>query len=215
MKKTKRKVAVLLVVVMIAGLFAGCSSLPEFDASKYLQALLDCIYKNDTTQLAELKVMSEEEADTVYNSTLDLTVANTFSGMQASDEMKQRYRDIYADIFSKVNYTVKTSQKQADGSYIVTVEYKKMKLFAPTIKKIRKNLNKVSNTNVQLYLESFFTLMADSLEDSLSKDLKYGNSEMIIMHIDIVDNMYKLKNEDITALTNGLIDMEAVANAKL
>lgn len=215
MKKSKRKVAVLLVVAMIAGLFAGCSSLPEFDASKYLQALLDCIYKNDATQLVELKVMSEEEANTVYNSTLDLTVANTFSGMQASDEMKQRYRDIYADIFSKVNYTVKTSQKQADGSYIVTVEYKKMKLFAPTIKKIRKNLNKVSNSNVQLYLESFFTLMADSLEESLSKDLKYGNSEMIIMHIDIVDHMYKLKNEDITALTTGLIDMEAVANAKL
>ncbi len=215
MKRMVRKTALFLVFVMLTGLFAGCSSLPQFDASKYLQAMLDAAYKNDATLAEELKLATKEEVEQQYNQTIDDTIAAMFGsgGFNASEDLKERYRKIYADIFSKMDYTVKDSRKLSDGSYSVTVTYKQMKLFKPAMKKVRKNLNKVSNTNAQLALESMFTVVADSLEKSLSRDLKYGTEEVMVVHIEIQNHMYVLKKEDAMALTLNLIDEEEVLNS--
>lgn len=137
-------------------------------------------------------------------------IDSVFTGVKVSDKLKQRYREIFADLLSKVDYTVKDNQKLNDNSYIVTVEYKQMKVFKPTIKKMRKKLNKVSTTNMDLYYESFFTLMADSIEKVLSKEIKYGIEEVMVFHVDIEDHKYTLNQEDIMTLVMGLIDFDAV-----
>ncbi len=109
-----------------------------------------------------------------------------------------------------MDYTVKDNQKLNDNSYIVTVEYKQMKVLKPAIKKMRKKLSKVSTTNLELYQESFFTLMADRMEKVLSKDLKFGTPEVMVFHVEIKDYKYTLNQEDVMTLMNGLIDFDAV-----
>ena len=210
MKKTKRKVTVLLVVAMIAGLFWGCSSLPDIDASKYVQAVLDAKYKNDATLLEELGAATKEEVEQMHNGAINDTVNAMFAagGISGNDELKQRYRDIYNDILSRMDYTVKDAQKLSDGTYNVTVTYRKMNLFVPAMKKVRKNLNKVSTASVQSAVDSIFTLLADNLEKTLSKDTEYGIEEVMIVHLVIDDNKYVIKQEDAEALTMNLLDAE-------
>ena len=203
-------ITLLLVFALVLGLFGGCAGLPEFDASKYLESQLNVCFKNDSAKSEELGIHTKEEAEADYENMLTQVVDSVFTGVKVSDKLKQRYREIFADLLSKVDYTVKDNQKLNDNSYIVTVEYKQMKVFKPTIKKMRKKLNKVSTTNMDLYYESFFTLMADSIEKVLSKEIKYGIEEVMVFHVDIEDHKYTLNQEDIMTLVMGLIDFDAV-----
>lgn len=180
MLKKRKMITLLLVFALVLGLFGGCAGLPEFDASKYLESQLNVCFKNDSAKSEELGIHTKEEAEADYENMLTQVVDSVFTGVKVSDKLKQRYREIFADLLSKVDYTVKDNQKLNDNSYIVTVEYKQMKVFKPTIKKMRKKLNKVSTTNMDLYYESFFTLMADSIEKVLSKEIKYGIEEVMV-----------------------------------
>ncbi len=210
MLKKRKMITLLLVFALVLGLFGGCAGLPEFDASKYLESQLNVCFKNDSAKSEELGIHTKEEAEADYENMLTQVVDSVFTGVKVSDKLKQRYREIFADLLSKVDYTVKDNQKLNDNSYIVTVEYKQMKVFKPTIKKMRKKLNKVSTTNMDLYYESFFTLMADSIEKVLSKEIKYGIEEVMVFHVDIEDHKYTLNQEDIMTLVMGLIDFDAV-----
>lgn len=210
MLKKRKMITFLLVFALVLGLFGGCAGLPEFDASKYLESQLNVCFKNDSAKSEELGIHTKEEAEADYENMLTQVVDSVFTGVKVSDKLKQRYREIFADLLSKVDYTVKDNQKLNDNSYIVTVEYKQMKVFKPTIKKMRKKLNKVSTTNMDLYYESFFTLMADSIEKVLSKEIKYGIEEVMVFHVDIEDHKYTLNQEDIMTLVMGLIDFDAV-----
>ncbi len=207
----KRITGLFLVFALVLGLFGGCAKLPEFDASKYLESQLNVCFKNDSTKSEELGIHStKEEAEADFNRTVNQFTDSFFIGVSISDKLKQRYREIFADLFSKVDYTVKDNQKLNDNSYIVTVEYKQMKVLKPAIKKMRKKLSKVSTTNLELYQESFFTLMADRMEKVLSKDLKFGTPEVMVFHVEIKDYKYTLNQEDVMTLMNGLIDFDAV-----
>lgn len=210
MLKKRKMITLLLVFALVLGLFGGCAGLPEFDASKYLESQLNVCFKNDSAKSEELGIHTKEEAEADYDRTVNQFMDSFFIGVSISDKLKQRYREIFADLFSKVDYTVKDNQKLNDNSYIVTVEYKQMKVFKSAIKKMRKKLNKVSTTNQELYQESFFTLMADSMEKVLSKDLKYGTPEVMVFHVEIKDYKYTLNQEDVMTLMNGLIDFDAV-----
>lgn len=208
--KKKRIVTLLLVFSMVFGLFGGCSSLTDIDASKYVQAVLDAKYKNDATLLEELGVATKEEVEQMHNGAINDTVNAMFAagGMSGNDELKQRYRDIYNDILSRMDYTVKDAQKLSDGTYNVTVTYRKMNLFVPTMKKVRKNYNKISTASAQSMVDSVFTLLADNLEKTLSKDTEYGIEEVMIVHLVIDKNKYVIKQEDAEALTMNLLDVE-------
>ena len=96
--KKKRMATLLLVMVMAVGMFSGCGA--KFDASKYLQAQLDNSYKNDSSLIIEQKIDTKENAEKVYEQVLDNQVDGFFTGVDVSDEVKSRYRDIFADMLA-------------------------------------------------------------------------------------------------------------------
>ena len=64
MKMLSKKIAVLLIVTLSAGLLGGCGQ--QFDAAAYVKALLDNSYKNDSKAFVEQKLGTAEEAVEIH-----------------------------------------------------------------------------------------------------------------------------------------------------
>lgn len=208
MKQTKKVTALLLICAMVIAVFTGCGS--SFDASKYVQAQLDNSYKNDSSLALEQKLCTAEEASALYEEGVDQQVDGFFLGVTVSDDLKARYRTIFADMLSKADYTVGEAEKGSDNSYSVSIEYKKMKIFEPALTATMEQAMELDATDMDQFQEDFFGLMADCLEAELSKGLEYGDAQTMTMHVEVENKTYVLNTNDINSLTQGLFDTEAI-----
>ncbi len=203
--KQKKRVAILLVCAMVIGMIAGCGL--GFDAGKYVQGQLDNSYKNDSTLIVEQKVGTKEEAQQVYEDGIDTVVNNFFLGISVSDDVKDRYGKIFEDMFAKADYTVKEAEKQSDGSYVVTVEYKKMKIFGPTMDAVQAQADQIDVSS----MDSYFNYMADIMEGLLSDGCEYEDAQTATVKVEISNKQYTINTTDLSNLTNNMFDVDAVS----
>ena len=108
-------------VMILASVVGVYLYVNRFDASKYVQAVLDVSYKNKTTLYQEVADVSEKEAKAVFEKNLDATMQG-FDASDMPDSLKGKYRELFGEIAKKVNYTVGEAQKEKDGTYIVSVK---------------------------------------------------------------------------------------------
>ena len=118
-------------VMILASVVGVYLYVNRFDASKYVQAVLDVSYKNKTTLYQEVADVSEKEAKAVFEKNLDATMQG-FDASDMPDSLKGKYRELFGEIAKKVNYTVGEAQKEKDGTYIVSVKVKPITLFTDT-----------------------------------------------------------------------------------
>lgn len=128
-KKTMRTtITALLAAVLCLGLVA-CSGV-DFDAAGYVKSVLDANYHKEYKSYAAFRQLSEEEAEKEImdsiNLQLDLEIA-TVGGI--TEDGKERYRELSAEIDKLAKYEVTEAQKQDDGSYIVTVSVEPSNVF--------------------------------------------------------------------------------------
>ena len=76
---TKKKkiilITVIVAVILAAGTFAAIYLyINRFDASEYVQAVLDTSYKNETDQYVEITGISNKEAEKIFEDNLDATM---------------------------------------------------------------------------------------------------------------------------------------------
>ena len=133
--KVRNKLSVILIIIMIIGMLAGCGS--RVDVSAYVKSILDVRYKNDSTTYVEMKFGTEEEAEKAYNEGMDKIVNEFVKNLGISEEMTKEYRQILADVSASVKYTVGEAVKQEDGGSLVHVTYEKMNLFVPFEKRYK------------------------------------------------------------------------------
>ena len=112
--KVRNKLSVILIIIMIIGMLAGCGS--RVDVSAYVKSILDVRYKNDSTTYVEMKFGTEEEAEKAYNEGMDKIVNEFVKNLGISEEMTKEYRQILADVSASVKYTVGEAVKQEDGA---------------------------------------------------------------------------------------------------
>lgn len=208
MKQTKRVAALMMICAMVLAVFTGCGN--SFDASKYVQAQLDNSYKNDSSLALEQNLCTADEASALYEDGVDQQVDGFFYGVTVSDDLRARYRTIFADMLSKADYTVGEAEKGSDNTHSVSIEYKKMKIFEPALAATMEKAADLDATDMDQFQEDFFALMADCLEAELSKGLEYGDAQTMTMRVEVQDKTYVLNTDDINSLTQGLFDTEAI-----
>ena len=96
-------------VMILASVVGVYLYVNRFDASKYVQAVLDVSYKNKTTLYQEVADVSEKEAKAVFEKNLDATMQG-FDASDMPDSLKGKYRELFGEIAKKVNYTVGEAQ---------------------------------------------------------------------------------------------------------
>ena len=218
MKKLMKKVALVLASVMMMGLLSGCGS---FDASAYLAGLLDNSYKNDSTAIVEQKVATAEEAAALYEEGLDaeLQAITTSAGITA--EQAEGLRDVIAEMLSKVKYTVGEAEKQDDGSYVVTVTYEQMNIFAPTVDTYMATVEEMVNAWTEAALageevpsedemmDKVLEAFGTTLEESLA-NVTYAEPQTTTVRIELVDGVYTPNEADLYNLEYALFDNDAI-----
>ena len=218
MKKVMRKVALVLASVMMMGLLSGCGS---FDASAYLAALLDNSYKNDSTAIVEQKIATAEEAAALYEEGLDTKIDVFVSSFGISEEQAESLRASIADMLSKVKYTVGEAEKQDDDSYVVTVTYEQMNVFAPLLENYMATVEEMVNAWTEAALAGEATPSEDEMMDEVLAafgttleevlaNVTYAEPQTMTVRIELVDGMYTPNESDLYNLEYALFDNDAV-----
>lgn len=116
----KNKMAIVLVLAMLAGLLGGCSAFEE-DPSKqygeYVQSMFDVEYKGELDKYLELTEDTREEAEQYYDTCMSYWaygLADYFYIVLVNEEMENRLTDLTKQIFSHVKYEVADAQKSGD-----------------------------------------------------------------------------------------------------
>lgn len=211
--KIFRRMAGILICIMVAGLLGGCAS--DADAQAYLQALLDASYKNDPAKFVEIRLGTQEEAQALYDQGIDTGVSAFCSRLGISDAYKEEFRPVYMDMLSKVRYEVGKAEKQSDGSFIVTVSYEKMRIFGPALESYQQDVAAKANEwasaaekpSEEEMVQEIVLQFKKSMESVLS-DVQYDEAGTMTVRIELADKVYTPNTDDVAALEKALFDGE-------
>lgn len=186
----------------------------EFNASLYLKALLDNSYKNDSTLLVLTGIATAEEAAEVYKQGID-TELDGMETMLSAEEMEE-YRKLFADLFAGVKYTVGEAEKQADGSYVVTVYYEQMNVFEPAMEAyigavyayIDILMDAQELPSDEEMMEWIAMALKYCLEESL-KSVTYGEPQVTTVKISLDDRGWTPSEDDVMHLEEVLFDIDS------
>lgn len=209
----KKKISLLALGSALCLMLTACGS--KFDASAYLQAMLDLSYKNNSEAYVEMGLGTAENAAAVYESGIDSEMSYFDEKFTLSDEQESDFRELFKELYQKADYTVGNAEKQEDGSYIVQVSYRKllvfenaMALYYESIEALPEQWESLEDTPTD---EEMLSDMADALRDALRTGIEnagYGDEETLTVTIELVDNMYTPNSDDVTALELALFDSD-------
>jgi hypothetical protein len=195
------------------GIMGGCSS--NKDMSKYLQALLDVSYKNDTSEFVKIKLGTEDEATALYNQGIEDGVTAFCDSLNVPEGLDEDFRELYINMLKLVKYEVGDAVKQSDGSYIVTVTYEKMNIFKPAVEIYEDSVASIvdgwvnSDEDIddeekqrQIILE-----FKNSMETAMSQ-VTYEEPQDMTVRIELADNQYTPNMSDVSELEKALMDWE-------
>lgn len=188
-------------------------------ASKYLKAILDNSYKNDSSQLVSMKIATADEAAKTYEIELDDFLTTMLDGAYGlSDEEIEQWRYLFADILAGAKYIVGESEEQDDGSYVVKVTYWKMKVYEPAAEAVME-LVEEKNQEWETAYENGEELLSDdememwaamALKDCIEESLKnvtyYEERTFKVKVIQIEENVWSTSTSDMKKLREVLFD---------
>lgn len=208
-----KKAAAAAVILMICVMVTACGA--KLDAKAYLQAMLDLSYKGDSSQYVEMELGTAEDAALVFERGIDAEMAYFENKLSMSDELKNDFRELFKEMYSKAKYTVGEAKEQKDGSYIVDVSYERMKLFEPAITMYNKNIEALpekwakleENPSQDEMLEDMAEVLRDSLRECMA-NVEYGETGTLTIKIALVDNVYTPESKDVAELEKALFDAD-------
>lgn len=218
MKKLVRKIALVLSCIMMIGLLGGCGE--KFDASAYLQALLDNSYKNDSTAVVEMEIATAEEAAALYEEGLQTELDTMLTTAGITEDQIPGIRDIIANMLAGAKYTVGEAVEQEDGSFVVTVTYETMNVFGPTTEKYLADVEAMVTEWTEAMLAGeeaaseeemtakVYEMFGTTLTEVLANPT-YDEPQTTTVRIEIVDNMYQPNEDDLYNLEYLLYDSDA------
>lgn len=167
--KMKKSTICLIIVIMV--FMAACGKKEvEFDAQKYVQAVLDAKYQNDYEEYAKQLGVSKDEAKeelfTEFHDSLEAQLKLT--GMEMTEEDIERYVQLETLLRTKVQYEVKEAIKDDQGNYKVEVNVIPVDGYSSYQENFQSDLQKAVNegkTEAE-YIDVFLDCVQNSIENA-------------------------------------------------
>lgn len=220
MTEKKRKIlitAAVLILVSIAAVIGIWLYMNRFDPVEYVQAVLDASYKNQTEAYVKITGVSEEEAGQIFEDNLDATMEQ-FASSPMPEELKPKYRELFAQLAEHVSYTVGEAVREEEGSYSVPVKVKPVTLFTDTYEAFRQKAQEYADQvtdsvmggvemptdeemQAQVY-EIYYEVLSDGINDGMM----YGEAKDVTLHVRKNDRGdYEIDDSDMKELDSLLI----------
>ncbi len=210
MKRFFRFLALLCACVVVPFTLSGCG-MSEGDAKEYVQAALDAGYKGEFEKYIEITGSSEEEAQKLYDDNINMLLESVgFGTMVSSDELEEKYRELFKQIFALEKYTVGDAEKTEDG-FEVLVSVQKLSIFSDISAELEEKLEEevaklgedASEAEInELALETMYDMLQEKVENPA-----YGEKDTVTIHISQDDEgVWNISQEDLEALDQTLVE---------
>lgn len=217
--KNKKILGCILTVIIMVATAAGIYFyMNRFDPVRYVQAVLDVSYKEETEEYSKMTGTSRKEAEAVFEKNLDVTMEK-FHSSAISEELEKKYRILFTQIVRQVNYQIGESEKQKDGSYIVELEIRPVTLFSDTYEtfqsraeeyaqlitnKVMKGMEIPSEEEMQ---GQVYQIYYDVLNEALQEGIRYGDKKKLKLHVEKgEDGAYEIREKDRRKLDQLLVE---------
>lgn len=200
----RSKVKILLTTGLLAAamlLAVACGK--SFDASGYVKSFMDMLTKGEVEDYMKFTGQSQEEAKKDYNAMTE-AMMEAVGGAGVSQEVQERFKDVYVKILAKSKYTVKDAVKNDDGGYTVDVEIEPVTgLYDGLSEELQTEaaeyaaglMSSGGEIDQTAITDWVFNLMLDKMEDRMDS-LSYGDPRTITVEIEKDSNTYKIKDEE-------------------
>ena len=204
MKKFKNVIVALLVLIM--GTLSGCAAFQKFDASGYTKACLDATYKGEFDEYIKLTKQTKEDAEKTYNQNL--------TAVGVSEELSEKYMQLFIDLFKNTKYTVKEAKEGKDKNYTVEVEIEPAQVFEGVLVATQAEVETLVTAQAESgtipsqdeIIEQTFQILYDKVSANM-KNITYGEKQVIEISVTKdSNNVYSISQEDYLKLDAAMYD---------
>lgn len=203
MKRTKRLSALLLVLVLAAGILVGCGSKKPTaeNAKDYVKAALDIICTGDYDHSVKFADMNTEEAKKTREELLDGVEESLTGGeTELPEETVKKFRSVMDQALRQCRYSVNDAVAADDGFDVtVTIEPLLVMDSSAITNDLMEHLMSIPNVTSMTQDEIMVTAM-DFIVTCIEKNVKtpvYGDPVELTVHYGLLkDNRYGVSEED-------------------
>lgn len=201
MKKIIAKINVVAILIAFSFLFVGCGLF--FNPSKYVDAYVDAIYKGNFEDYSKMTSSTTDQIQKKYDACCESQVdvfAKLFGftdesgNISVDDAIREQIKNLYKELYGKIEYTVEDSAEKIHDGYIVHVSVSPILIFEDRMNQVNEFVDqynsdvvsgKYNDQNVysQEFLNTLYQQKILEVFNSRVDDIRYGESENIDIRI--------------------------------
>lgn len=209
-------------MVFIIGV-TGCGK--DFDASGYVQALLDLTFQGEISGALEYsKDATEASLMQQYQESIDQFVAaNITNEIEMSETKTTQFAELVSKIFTTMRYSVKEAKKTGKNEYEVPVEIQPSDVFVSFQQALTEDSIKMTQKikegeyegeseeeTAQMILNDIVN-HAYELLDVAYMDTQYGDKETVILRVKSdKKNIYYVDDDDMDNLIRKILRLDEI-----
>lgn len=205
----KKSLLITALVLCLAMLLGGCKKITPEDAQTYVQSLLDASYKGEFKDYMKLTNSTEEEAQELYDDGIETTMEMAqISGMEMSEELQEKYRQLFIDMYKNVDYTLSNPQEDGEG-FTVDVTVKPYTIFEnmedDLLAIMQDDMDTIASLSSDEEINEYVFQKTYDLLASKMESPEYGDEETITVHIEKNDDgLLTASQDDLTSIEYAL-----------
>ena len=212
MKNKMMKRSLLLVFTMMIGFtLTGCS---DFDASRYVQSCLDASFHGEFEAYMEMTNSTEDEARSAYDSLIQSEVDTLAQGYSLSYEQKEKFRQLFTDMYKACKYEVGEATKNDDKSFTVQITTYKLTVFEGMTDSAQQYITEFCTNNTDSSTDEIYAAVLDYMYDYINDKLsnpEYAEGVTKDVSVPLTSTKpatYTIDTNDIQNLAYDLLDIE-------
>lgn len=213
-------VAIFLILV---GILAASGVFHKFNASGYVEAILDQTLKGEVKGVAELTDGTTDVLYEQYEAGITSFVENSIlNGVQVDDELKGKYVEVGKKVFAGMKYEVQEATELEDGGFEVKVKYQVSDVFDKYVVAVegeRQRLYEkadngeyrgVTLEEVNAQIQEEFLKNACTLLEECYKNMEFGGEETMTFTVKKDESgLYKMQEGQITEFIKKIMNLDA------
>ncbi len=201
MKKVIRNMNIIAILVAFSVFFTGCGLF--FNPSKYVKASFDTLYKGEFEEYSKIASVTTDQAQKKYDDSCAAKIddlAKLFGFTDDSDNIsidnsvREQIKDLYKELYSKIEYTVEDNSEKIEDGYIVHVSVSPMLIFEDSMDEVNEFVSqynadilsgKYNDMNAysqealnNIYQQGILKVFKDKMND-----IRYGEPEEISIRV--------------------------------
>lgn len=215
-RHTKKFSVLLLITFVLSALSTGCS-FASFDASGYVKACLDANAHGEFDAYAQITNTSAETAKQQFDQRMD-TEISYLDAYHIDEERKEKFRELFINIYDSFQYEVGEATKNDDGSYSVPVTTHKLMVFKDVAAEAETYLNDYAQKEMDAKRtptqDDLYLVAADFMYDYISQNLsalEYAdpvNTTVTVAPTASDSRIYSLDQNELQNLLESMVDIE-------